>query len=217
MTTLPEERQRLELLLRKQNARREQARGAKRALREAARALNVLKGKIAKTRNRISKLEIGPAKKAVRWALGQQGVTEKPDGSNWGVPVQDWIKFTGYTFAVPWCGCFVARAVVGEGRADIPQRIRLGYNEYIVADAEAGRNGLREVPIGSARLGDIVVFTFPHIGLVRGKVKNGLLPTIEGNTSPTSSGSQANGGTVAAKNRPVSQVRLIARPEYPRS
>jgi len=41
---------------------------------------------------------------AVRWARSKIGVHEKPAGSNWGHPVQDWIKFTGYENPVFWCG-----------------------------------------------------------------------------------------------------------------
>jgi hypothetical protein len=215
LSELSEEREKLEDLLRRQQVRRVEKKRAKRALRRARNALNKLKGKIAATKQRISLLKVTPAQKAVNWAMRQQGVAEKPDGSNWGVPVQDWIKFTGYGSPVPWCGCFVARAVVGAGGAKVPTRIRLGYNGYIVADAEDDRNGLREVAISEARPGDIVTFDFPHIALVRGRPSNGYLPTIEGNTSPLSSGSQANGGTVAAKSRPLSQVRVIARPTYP--
>ncbi len=211
---MSEDTKKLEDLLRRQQDQRKRAEGAKKVLRDARIALNKLKGKISATRQRVRASKQSPAEKAVAWALAQQGTSEKPDGSNWGVPVQNWIKFTGYGSPVPWCGCFVAAAVVGKGGADIDQRIRLGYNGYIVEDAEANRNGLREVGIGSARAGDIVTFDFPHIALVRGPVRNGLLPTIEGNTSPTDSGSQANGGTVAAKQRPVSSVRVIARPAY---
>lgn len=202
-------------LLWRQQGQRKRLKGAKRIIREAQIALHKLKGKVAKTRQRIEAKALSPAEKAVRWAMAQQGTTEKPDGSNWGLPVSKWIRFTGYSGPVPWCGCFVARAVVGEGKADIPTRIRLGYNEFIVADARARRNGLQEVPIAKARPGDIVVFYFPHIALVRGKPGHGVLPTIEGNTSPTNSGSQANGGTVAAKSRPLGDVRLVARPDYP--
>lgn len=211
---MPDETKKLEDLLRRQQVQRKRARGAQAALRRARIALHKLKGKIAATRQRIQAKRQTPAEKAVAWAMRQQGTAEHPDGSNWGKPVQNWIKFTGYSSPVPWCGCFVARAVVGEGKADIPARIRLGYNGYIVEDAEANRNGLREVPVGAARAGDIVTFDFPHIALVRGPVRNGMVPTCEGNTSPTSSGSQANGGTVAAKQRPVSSVRVVARPSY---
>ena len=212
---MSEDTKKLTDLLRRQQQQRKRARGAQAILRAARNALHKLKGKIAKTRARINAAKQTPAEKAVRWALAQQGTAEHPDGSNWGKPVENWIKRTGYSFPVPWCGCFVHEAVVVHGGADIPSGIRLGYNEYIVADAEAERNGLREVPFGAARPGDIVVFTFPHIGLVRGNPSATALPTVEGNTSPLSSGSQNNGGTVAAKTRSRSEVRCIARPDYP--
>lgn len=210
---MSEDTKKLGELLKRQQKQRKRMKGLKAAMRQTALALNKLKGKIAATRARIEAAK-NPGKKAVAWAMSQQGVAEKPDGSNWGVPVQNWIKRTGYTFPVPWCGCFVHEAVKVRAGANIPTGIRLGYNEYIVQDAEAGRNGLREVPYGAARPGDIVVFTFPHIALVRGNPSTTILPTVEGNTSPTSTGSQANGGTVAAKSRPRGVVRLIARPDY---
>lgn len=211
----PDEKK-LVALLKRAYGQKQRLKGLQKAAAESQKALNVLKGKIAATRGRINASKRKPADKAVRWALSQQGVGEKPDGSNWGIPVQTWIKNTGYSSPVPWCGCFVHEAVVEKAKAKIPSGIRLGYNGYIVEDAENNTNGLKAVPIGSARAGDIVTFDFPHIALVRGPVRNGMVPTIEGNTSPTSSGSQNNGGTVAAKLRPVSQVRVVARPKYPK-
>jgi hypothetical protein len=211
-----EERAKLEELLRRQQKQRGKARHAVQVQREAKRRVHVLGGKIAVVQNRIKDLKsVSHQERAVRWAMEQQGTAEHPDGSNWGHPVQDWIEFTGYHSPVPWCGCFAARAVVGAGKAEIPTRIRLGFNEYIVYDAQHGRNGLRQVDYAKAKPGDLVVFTFPHIAVVRGKPTSNGLPTIEGNTSPLSSGSQANGGTVAAKVRSRSDVRLIARPLYP--
>lgn len=198
-------------LLKRQHAQRQRVKGAKAVLRKARNALNKLKGKIAATRDRL-----GASKpdKAVAWAMRQQGVAEKPDGSNWGVPVQNWIKSTGYSGPVPWCGCFTKVAVVDHGKAKIPTPIRLGYTGYIEEDARNNRNGLREVPFGTARPGDIVVFHFGHIAVVRGKPSATSLPTIEGNTSPLSSGSQSNGGCVAAKTRARADVSVIARPAY---
>lgn len=151
---------------------------------------------------------------AVRWATSQEGITEKPDNSNWGHPVQDWIVRTGYSSPVPWCGCFAHEAVVEKGKAKIPYGIRLGYHGYIIDDARNGRNGLKAVAFSEAKPGDIVAFSFGHIGVVRDKPSGSSLPTIEGNTSPTDAGSQYNGGCVAARVRPSSQVAVIARPDY---
>lgn len=154
------------------------------------------------------------ARAAVRWARSKIGVHENPPGSNWGLPVQTWIQFTGYDGPVFWCGCFVAYAVVHNGGANVPERIRLGFHEYINEDARAGRNGfLRAVSVQDARPGDIATFSFKHIGLVVGPTKDGMIHTIDGNTSATD-GSNNNGGEVAEHRRPVSQVTCVGRLDY---
>lgn len=222
MSKVDEQRAELEDLLRRQG-KEQKARDKhrKRTLRgrQARARLNRLKGLISAAKDRLARLINQAAKQgpgnAVRWALAQQGTSEKPDGSNWGVPVQNWIKSTGYSGPVPWCGCFAKVAVVDKGRAKVPTPIRLGYTGFITEDANAGRNGLKAVPWGAGRKGDIVVFDFGHIAVLRGKTGATTLPTIEGNTSPLSSGSQANGGTVAAKTRLRANVVTIARPKYP--
>ena len=154
------------------------------------------------------------ARAAVRWARSKIGVHEEPSGSNWGRPVEEWITFTGYGGPVFWCGCFVAFAVVKNGKADVPQRIRLGFDEYINDDAHGGRNGFqRAVSVDEARPGDIATFSFHHIGLVVGRTRNGLIHTIDGNTS-ASDGSSNNGGEVAEHKRPVSLVTCVGRLHY---
>ena len=157
----------------------------------------------------------GGAKEALKWARKQIGVHEK--GVNWGHPVQDWIMFTGYREPEPWCGCFVAFAVVEKGGAQIPQRIRLGLDTAINEDARAGRNGFeRDVKVENAKPGDIATFNFPsggHIALVAGPTRNGMIHTIDGNTSP-SSGTSNNGGEVAEKRRPTSLVTCVGRLHY---
>jgi hypothetical protein len=154
------------------------------------------------------------AKAAVKWARSKIGVHEKPGGSNWGHPVQDWITFTGYDEPVLWCGCFVAFAVVEKGGAQVPQRIRLGFDLHINDDAEAGKNGFaRAVPASEARRGDIATFSFRHIALVAGPTKDGMIHTIDGNSS-AADGSNNNGGEVAEHRRPVSLVSCVGRLRY---
>jgi hypothetical protein len=154
------------------------------------------------------------AKQAVRWARNQIGTIEHPKGSNWGHPVQDWITFTGYGGPVFWCGCFVAFAVVEKGGAQIPQRIRLGLDTNINEDARAGRNGFeREVKPENAKPGDIATFDFRHIALVAGPTRNGMIHTIDGNSS-ASNGSNNNGGEVAEHKRSVGQVTCVGRLHY---
>lgn len=148
------------------------------------------------------------------------GVHETPDGSNWGGMVETMIRFTGYTFPVYWCGCFACWVVVKLGGAKIPNRIRLGFAEYIVRDAQAGANGLSAVPVSKARTGDLgSLSNYQHIVVVREDVKPGdtMVKTREGNTSAsTASGSQFNGGQVADKERPLSDFDdgIVARPAW---
>lgn len=151
---------------------------------------------------------------AVRWARSKIGAHESPARSNWGHPVQDWILFTGYDGPVLWCGCFAAYAVVEKGGAEVPQRIRLGFDHHINDDARAGRNGFaRAVAVDEARRGDIATFDFRHIALVAGPTKNGIIHTIDGNSS-ASDGTNNNGGEVAEHRRPIDLVTCVARLHY---
>jgi hypothetical protein len=170
--------------------------------------------KLKKVRKALEDAKQSGGGAAVKWALSQQGVTETPYGSNWGEPVQTWIKNCGYTYAVPWCGCFAREAVVGHGGADIPADHRLGYAGYISDDARNGANGMRAVPFDEAQPGDLLVFWgSAHIGVC--VERNGdTLTTIEGNTSSGSSGSQSNGGGVYQRTRYRGDVTTVARPAY---
>lgn len=75
------------------------------------------------------------------------------------------------------------------------------------------------VPVSSATAGDVVYFDWgsdgesDHVGIVV-ENRGSYLVTIEGNTSATSNGSQVNGGVVARKERPYSQVGGVVRPSY---
>lgn len=156
---------------------------------------------------------------AIKWALSQVGVTEMPAGSNWGHPVQDWIERTGYTSPVPWCGCFAREAIVSHGKAKVFASSRFGYSGYIDADARSGSNGLHLVATSQAQKGDLGTLSFDgngsdHVVVVVAKPSGGYVKTVEGNTSPSTSGSQFNGGCVAVKSRAESLFVTVARPDY---
>ncbi len=170
-------------------------------------------------RKRLKSKRKGGGAKAVKWAKDQVGHSESPYGSNKGpYPVSACQEFTiGYD-GVPWCGCFVSLAA-SKGGASFPNKARLAYTPYICADAGAGANGLKRVSFNDVRAGDFVVFNFDggvpdHVGIAVGPFSNGLTDCIEGNTSSASGGSQDNGGTVAHRQRPTSQVACVARPNY---
>jgi hypothetical protein len=159
------------------------------------------------------RLEPRPGVLVLTWAKQQVGVRENPPNSNWGPKIGKWIEFTGYTSPVYWCGCFACFAVVRIGGARIPNRIRLGFDGYIKADAANRDNGLTQVGFSEARAGDIVVYTFPHIGVVD-HVVGDTISTVEGNTSSGPGGSQDNGGGVFQRTRSRGDVACIARPDY---
>lgn len=161
-----------------------------------------------------ARYDVSGGKKALAWAKSKVGVTESPAGSNWGPEIGAWIRYTGYTGPVYWCGCFCTYAVVAIGKAKIPTRIRLGYDGYIKSDAQSHANGLVAVGFSEARAGDIVVYTYPHIELVE-SVQGDSIKTIGGNTSPQNSGgSDSNGGGVFARTRSRGEVACVARPDY---
>jgi hypothetical protein len=154
--------------------------------------------------------------KAIERSNDLVGVHEEPAGSNWGGKVGEMIKFTGYAGPVYWCGCCAAWIVIHLGGAKIPNRIRLGYAPYITADALVGTNGLTAVPVEKCQAGDLgSLWGGEHVVTVRGPVRNGMVPTREGNTS-ASDGSQSNGGEVADKERPVRDFDrgIVARPDW---
>lgn len=143
------------------------------------------------------------------------GVTEQPHGSNWGGKVEEFIKFTGYTGPVFWCGCYAAWVVVKLGGAKIPTRIRLGFAPSITADALAGSNGLKAVRAQDARPGDIAcLWGGHHIEVIAEKPVNGSVRCIGGNT--TKGGQSSNGGEVAENVRSLSDFDrgIVARPNW---
>jgi len=152
------------------------------------------------------------ASKALKWALSQVGVTEHPNGSNWGHPIQDWIKSTGYPGPVPYCACFATEAATHGGAP----KLRNGYCPAILA----GIGNFNRV--ATPRKGAFALFKFPgvssatadHIGIVVSWTDS-TVTCVEGNTSPTSGGSQNNGGGVYLKTRPRSLVAGWIQPPYP--
>ncbi len=199
----------------------EQARADKKKLvKRLRRTARRMAKRIPILKRRIEAKRKSGADKATAWALDQVGTTESPPSSNRGpYPISHCQVFTiGYD-GVAWCGCHVCSAAVEEGGADIPLKARLAYTPYIVADANAGTNGLTRVPYDQVQRGDLVVFNFgsgiaKHVGIALGPFTGGMTDAIEGNTSSGSSGSQDNGGGVYRRQRPVSHVCGVARPDY---
>jgi hypothetical protein len=119
----------------------------------------------------------------------------------------------------PWCAMFISWVF---NEAGIVQHVAASSKKGF-ASCAAGLNWFTKknklVPIGQAQPGDIAFFQFDtdaepdHVGIV---VKNNtvrkILVCIEGNTSGSIKGSQANGDGVYKKKRPYKYVMAVARP-----
>ena len=168
------------------------------------------KGRKAK-REKLHKARGKGAKAAVDWALKQVGMTESPPNTNRGPKVDVWEEFLGGPLGGPWCGYFAGYAVQKIGKAQ--SNCGFQYAPNITNDARAGNNNLHEVSAADAEPGDIVTFfNSEHIGLVREKSKNGMILTVDGNTS-SETGKEADGGIVEKKERSFGDVTCVARIE----
>lgn len=189
----------------------------KRQLRHA-RALLVRSNKLVREAEaELAKMPTSGRKTAVAWALAQRGVVEKPPFSNRGEKIDKWsIASIGIT-AISWCQCFVNAALVHGGG----EQLHSAYTPAVVEWARRGLHGLKIVPISQAQPGDFLYFKWPgvsndfcdHVGLVTSNV-NGVITTIEGNTSPGTAGSQNNGGGVYLRTRPRANMVACVRPTY---
>jgi hypothetical protein len=184
------------------------------------RARRRVKAMIARRKRQLQQLGATKTRgdRAVMAALkdASAGVHEKPNGSNWGGRVATMLRGTGLG-PNPWCGAAVITWLRQGGYR--LQSNRGVYVPNIVADAKAGQNGWAKwIPVNRAEdapVGAAVVMDFgnsavsgEHVGILRKKVGRGAatIPTVEGNTSPGSRGSQDNGQGVYVRDRPRAQV-----------
>lgn len=148
---------------------------------------------------------------AVKFMLDHVGVNEEPPDSNHGpFPIDACQKFFGLS-GVPWCGCCAGYAIKRIGGID--SGCWFPYAGSIREDALAGRNGLHDVRPQDADVGCIATFFSggdDHVGLVRGKFHDGLIPTVEGNTS-SDKGRESDGGIIETKERSVAELTIVAR------
>jgi hypothetical protein len=141
----------------------------------------------------------------VKHARSFVGVSESPPNSNKGMPhPSDWERRVIGADGFAWCACFATCmawdvGVKGASSAGVIVCIDMAQK------GEGIFKGWTTDP-RRARQGDfaIIACNTCHMGIVA--ENNDPYHTIEGNTSPTSAGSQFNGGCVAEKHRPHDQV-----------
>lgn len=140
--------------------------------------------------------------------MAAKGVHEV-GSTNTGELVDRWQAYFGLR-AQPWCGCLAGYAAKEVGGSQATTWFP--YGPSIMADARAGRNGVREVPFEQAEPGDVLVlWNGEHIATAMAHPGGGTIATGEGNTSPNSGDSQADGGCVALKTRSRSDISCVAR------
>lgn len=169
--------------------------------------------------------------KAVRWMEERAGLTESPAGSNRVPRLMADGKAAGlasgmYRMGWPWCAYTTSLSNLVSGGYHGWTGLIKGwtnplYCPTILADAKAGKNGLRLVPKAEAKRGDLLLFNWDggvvdHIGRARGPWKDGRIETVEGNTSFDNSGSQSNGGALAKRTRSWDQIEAVVRDDKAR-
>lgn len=171
---------------------------------------------LVRYRKRAKELKGGQAKKALDFMRKNIGVRNR--NAN---PVRAWCREAGYSGGVPWCGVAIIKALRAAG-LKVENSWGFGYVPNIYYAAKRGSYGYRVVSQANAKPGDLVLYKWPgngsdvadHAGFVEtvsgGKVKL----TLEGNTSGSSGGSQANGDSLQRKDRNGYGIVLIVRPPY---
>jgi len=154
------------------------------------------------------------ANKMVSLAQKEIGV-EEVDGTNCGVRVNEYKSATWLdsTKGWPWCAAFICwlfrEAMKGGSFTFLRPQTAGAWDFENWAKKQDKSIVLKKPHNNDIQAGDILIFTFSHIGIATGPPDaNGMVPTIEGNTD--GSGSR-EGGAVLPKNRKLSQIRSVIR------
>lgn len=162
-------------------------------------AIRYLRDRIAHKRAAMSL-----ADKALEIAKGLVGIMEE-GGNNQGEMVGKIIRANDGEVGEPWCGDFVSYCYRLAGSKAVQ---RAWASVYLLG---SGLTGITRV--SDPRPGDLVRFTFDHVGLFVRDMGNGQIETIEGNTGASGavSDSTTGGDGVYRKEREKSLVNDYLR------
>lgn len=141
--------------------------------------------------------------KALDVAKTQLGQQEKPLGSNWGKPVQDYLASVGITFPASWCMAFVYWCF--KQVEPVPPLFKTGgvLRSWNEAD--------KKYRVKDPQPGDVFIMDFGkglgHTGIVE-KVDATFIYTIEGNSNDSGS---REGIEVTRKQRPKTKIKGYLR------
>jgi CHAP domain len=152
--------------------------------------------------------------KLVELATAEIGV-EEIDGSNCGPRVNEYKGATNLPAkeAWPWCAafiCWLVREAIGKAKYTFKRPTTAGaWALENWSRAQDDSTNTKKPTNGDIRAGDIVIFTFSHVGLAVSKPdEDGYVQTVEGNTDHAGS---REGGGVWEKQRHVSKIRSRIR------
>tara|TARA_R110000744_G_scaffold92056_2_gene178481 strand:- start:627 stop:1247 length:621 start_codon:yes stop_codon:yes gene_type:complete len=157
----------------------------------------------------------GITEKMVALSRGEIGVSEV-DGTNCGPKVDEYKAATWLDAdkGWPWCAafiCWLIREAIEEDETTFKRPRTAGAWDFENWAKQESTHGveLRKPTNEDIKAGDIVVFTFSHIGIAIADIdSSGYVKTIEGNTNGAGS---REGGSVLEKNRHVSKIRSRIR------
>ena len=155
------------------------------------------------------------ANRLVEIACGEVGVHEV-DGTNCGPRVDEYKAATSLPphEPWPWCAAFVCwcvrEAMAGQKGYTFSRPTTAGAWAFEAwSRAQDASTWTRKPHDGDIQPGDIVVFTFSHIGIATSfPDKFGYVETVEGNTDGAGG---REGGSVLHKRRKISQIRSRIR------
>jgi hypothetical protein len=154
------------------------------------------------------------AARLVELARREVGIKEV-GGTNCGPRVNEYKAATTLPANVPWpwCAAFICwlfREAMKGGSYTFQRPTTAGawdFENWSLAQDDSTRT--KRLPGRDIQAGDVVVFTFSHIGLAIGPPdKHGMVPTIEGNTDGAGG---REGGAVLKKSRHISKIRSRIR------
>lgn len=141
---------------------------------------------------------------------------EEVDGSNTGIRVDEYKAATNLPphESWPWCAAFVCWVVreamkAAGGNYTFQRPTTAGAWAFEAwSKAQDDSTDTRKPHGGDIKAGDIVIFTFSHIGIAVEDAAGGFVKTVEGNTDAAGS---REGGGVFAKSRSLSKIRSRIR------
>ena len=139
-------------------------------------------------------------------------VGERETGNNGGTAVR---KYQAASYLAPgpwpWCAAFVCWCFQQAQKAHpmaMERPTTPGAWDFENWARKAGAELIKPASKTKVRRGDILVYTFSHIGIAVGNESGGYVETVEGNTNQAGS---REGDGVYRKKRPKKKIRSIIR------